>query len=161
VIVGDELKCYNVDLGCRQKSKQRKTPKGFTTYNSSVWKQYPKDVHACYKAYVSNLIIGYLETCYTTGFCDNLLFNQGAFQAFADQIEDALDFRCQSTAKVYYQFVKEQKSGKWKQTKQIDDTRYIEYLDMKWPVFDMDCPRDYFTTPDRKAIATSHLLCSL
>jgi hypothetical protein len=36
----------------------------------------------------------------------------------------------------------------------MDVTRYIEYLDMKWPVFDMDCLRDFFTTPCSKTIAT-------
>jgi hypothetical protein len=36
----------------------------------------------------------------------------------------------------------------------MDDTRYIQYLDMKWPVLDVDYLRDYFTTPGRKAIGT-------
>jgi hypothetical protein len=104
----------------------------------------PKDVHARYEDYVSNLEAGYSETWYATGFCDLLLFNQGAFQAFADQIEDALDYRRQSAAKAYYQFVKEQKSTKWKHPKQMDDTRYIQYIDLKWPVFDLDCLHAYW-----------------
>jgi hypothetical protein len=36
----------------------------------------------------------------------------------------------------------------------MDDRRYIEYLDMNWPVFDMHCMRDYFTTPGTQTIAT-------
>jgi hypothetical protein len=91
-----------------------------------VWKQYPKDVRAHYEKYVSNLEAGYSETWYSTEFCDLLLFNDTGFQAFADQIEDALDCRCQSAATAYYQFVKEQKNKKSKKPSHMDDTRYVQ-----------------------------------
>jgi hypothetical protein len=37
----------------------------------------------------------------------------------------------------------------------MDDTRFIQYADMKWPKFNMDsCLRDYFSTPYSQTIAT-------
>jgi hypothetical protein len=71
---------------CRSclKKRQAGALQTFTTYSSSVWKRYPKDVHAHYEDYVSNLEAGYSDTWYSTGFCDLLIFNEGGLQAFAD-----------------------------------------------------------------------------
>jgi len=97
VIIGTIYGCHNTSTGCCTQqlsgnvgNKTRAKPITFTSYCGEIWKQFPDTIRRRYLDYVQDMDDRATELMLSPGFCDRLLFHNGNFEGFANDMWEAM-----------------------------------------------------------------------
>jgi hypothetical protein len=156
-VLAATYKCKNTSSKCHSlkfingngKKKKEETTSEFTRYISNWWRQYPNDIKWRYSDYITALADEKnTNSMISPGLCEHLLYDSNTISGFADELEAALDRRCDLQQEAYYCFVKEE-AHPTEMMPQGDmiASDYKKYRSYKWPRF-VDSPSwAYFNMP--------------
>jgi hypothetical protein len=131
-------KCHSLKfIEVNGKKKKEETTSEFTCYVSNWWCQYPNDVKHRYSDYITALADEKnTDSMMSPGLCEHLLYDSTTISGFADELEAALDRRCNLQQEAYYRFVKEEAHHtEMRPQGDMIASDYEQYRSYKWPRF--------------------------